>query len=194
MIYPATYNIVVLQGSTWKAKLRLTSTAKIVEIFVATGLFSCACHGLSTEDAVIFTAAIDGAIPPCGLEFNKPYYVISAGLTDSAFAVSETLNGSAITLHGTPVGTFKFAVPIDITGAVIDADIKPLGGGSTIKSFNCSITSPTLGELQMLLSAADTAALDPRSYGYDLSITTAAGEKYYWLSGKAEIKRTYSRA
>lgn len=194
MIYPATYNIVALQDSTWKAKLRLTGSSKNVEVFVASGIFSCACHGLSAGDSVVFTAESKKTIPPCGLELNKPYYVISAGLTDSAFAVSETPDGSAIALHGTPSGVLKFAVPIDITGAVIDADIKPIGGGSTIKTFTCTIVAPLLGEFQMLLSAADTVSLDPRSYLYDLSITTLAGEKYYWLKGRVEIKKTYSRA
>lgn len=197
MIYPAVYNIVALQDSTWKASLRLTGTARDVSIDVSNNLFTSPCHGLSVNNPIIFTAkTIEGVtfVPPCGLETNKPYYVIAAGLTDDVFAVSETIGGSSIGLHGALSGALKFAAPIDITGAVIDADIKLPSGGSTIRSFTCTILAPLLGEFQMLLSSANTVALDPRSYAYDLSITTLAGEKYYWLTGRVEIKKTYSRA
>jgi hypothetical protein len=197
MIYPATYNIVVLQDSTWKANLRLTGSAKSVSIDVANNLFTSPCHGLEANNPIVFTAdLIEGEVstPPCGLEMNKPYYVIAAGLTDDVFAVSETIGGSSITLHGTQAGTFSFARPINLTSAVIDADIKASSGGITIKTFTCSVTTPLLGEVQMLLSAANAASLDPRTYAYDLSVTTAAGEKYYWLTGEVEVKKTYSRA
>jgi hypothetical protein len=197
MIYPATYKIVVLQDSTWKANLRLTGSAKSVSIDIANGLFTSPCHGLEANNPIVFTAdSIDGAtsVPPCGLEMNKPYYVIATGLTDDVFAVSETTGGSSITLHGTQAGTFNFARPINLTSAIIDADIKASSGGFLIKTFTCSVVTPSLGEIQMLLSSADAASLDPRTYAYDLSVTTAAGEKYYWLTGKVEVRKTYSRA
>jgi hypothetical protein len=197
MIYPATYNIVILQDSTWKASLRLTGTAKDVAIDVPNNLFTSACHGPAANDPIIFTAkTIEGAtsLPPCGLEMNKPYYVIAAGLTDNVFAVSETIGGSSLTLHGTQAGSFTFARPINLTGATVDADIKASAGGVLIKTFTCTVVTPLLGEIQMLLSAADAASLDPRNYAYDLSVTTAAGERYYWLTGKVEVRKTFSRA
>lgn len=197
MIYPATYNIVVLQDSTWKANLRLTGTAKDVAINVSNNLFTSPCHGLSANDPIIFTAkTVEGVVsaPPCGLEMNKPYYVIAAGLTDDVFAVSETIGGGSVSLHGTQAGAFTFARPINLTGATIDADIKASTGGLLIKTFACTVVTPLLGEVQMLLSAADAASLDPRTYAYDLSVTTAGGEKYYWLTGKVEVRKTYSRA
>lgn len=197
MIYPATYNIVVLQDSTWKANLRLTGTAKDVTIDTSNNLFTSPCHGLSANDPIIFTAkTVEGvaSVPPCGLEMNRPYYVITVGLTDDVFAVSETIGGSSISLHGTQAGAFTFARPINLTGATIDADIKASTGGLLIKTFACTVVTPLLGEVQMLLSAADAASLDPRTYAYDLSVTTAGGEKYYWLTGKVEVRKTYSRA
>jgi hypothetical protein len=196
MIYPATYNIVILQDSTWKASLRLTGTAKDVAIDIPNSLFTSACHGLAVDTPIIFTAkTIEGeaSLPPCGLEMNKPYYVIATGLTDNAFAVSETIGGESITLHGTQTGYFSFARPINLTGATVDADVKSITGGFPIKTFTCTILAPTLGEIEMLLSDADTASLDPLTYAYDLSVATAAGEKYYWLTGKVEVKQTYSR-
>jgi hypothetical protein len=197
MIYPATYNIVILQDSTWKASLRLTGTAKDVAIDIPNSLFASACHGLSADNPIIFTAKSlkDDTVsaPPCGVETNKPYYVIATGLTANHFAVSETIGGESITLHGTQTGYFAFARPINLAGATIDADIKSIAGGFPIKTFTCTILAPTLGELEMLLSDADTASLDPLVYAYDLSVTTAAGEKYYWLTGKVEVRQTYSR-
>lgn len=198
MIYPATYNIVILQDSTWKASLRLTGTAKDVTIDIPNNLFPSPCHGLSANDPIIFTAKTitEGltSVPPCGLEMNRPYYVIAAGLTDDVFAVSETIGGSSISLHGTQAGAFAFARPVNLTGATVDADIKASTGGVLIKTFTCTVVTPLLGEIQMLLSAADAASLDPRNYAYDLSVTTAGGEKYYWLTGKVEVRKTFSRA
>jgi hypothetical protein len=197
MIYPATYNIILLQNSTWKTNLRLTGTTKGVSIDAPNDLFSSPCHGLAAGDPVIFTAkSVQGEtpVPPCGLEMNKPYYVIAGGLTNDVFAVSETNGGSSIALHGTHVGTFNFSRPVNLTGATVDADIKAPGGGLLVKTFTCTVVTPLLGEIQMLLSAADTASLESNAYAYDLSVTTAAGEKYYWLTGEVEVRKTYSRA
>jgi hypothetical protein len=196
MIYPATYNIVVLQDSTWKANLRLTGAAKDVEIDATNNLFTSVCHGLAADDPIIFAGkTVNGvtATPPCGLETNKPYYVIADGLTDDVFAISETAGGSSLTLHGAGEGYFTFARPLDLTGATVDADIKALGGGLLLKTFTCTVVTPLLGEVQILLPASTTASLDPGSYAYDLSVTTFGGEKYYWLTGLVEVRKTYSR-
>ncbi len=198
MIYPATYDIMILQDSTWKSSLRLTSAARDVKINAVNSTFCHPCHGLAEGNSIVFTAKPleDGSlsVPPCGIEMNKPYYVISAGLTADNFSVSETLGGESITLHGTQTGSFSFARPINLSGATVDADIKSAEGGFPVKSFVCTIVSPLLGEIEMLLPAASAASLDLLTYAYDLSVATAAGEKYYWLTGKVQIRQTYSRS
>lgn len=59
-------------------------------------------HGLIAGDPVQFTTT--GTLPT-GLSAGVTYYVISAGLTSSAFEVSATLGGSAINTSGAGSGT-----------------------------------------------------------------------------------------
>lgn len=74
-----------------------------VTITIATpGVVTWNNHGLVAGDIVTFSTT--GALPT-GLSPATPYYVISAGLTTSAFEVSATLGGSAINTTGTQSGT-----------------------------------------------------------------------------------------
>jgi hypothetical protein len=111
MIYPATYDITILQNATWKAALRATEQRQELEGITISGgspLFSAYCHKLEDGDKVVFTTASvesSGFISlapspetkvPCGLELNSIYYVIASGLTNDNFYVAESSGGTAI--------------------------------------------------------------------------------------------------
>jgi hypothetical protein len=193
MIYPATYNITILQNATWSGTFRATEnrqTLDSISIAAGTPTFNCDCHGFSAGDKVVFTG---GTTIPCGLALNTIYYVISAGLTTSAFQVSATSGGSSISVSGTATGTFYVAEPLDITGYTVDSDIKGLIDLAQVATFTPTLTDAVNGEFKLELTPATTTGLSTGQYGYDVSLTNGSGIRYYWLTGTATVQRTYSR-
>jgi hypothetical protein len=193
MIYPATYNLTILQNATWKGSFRATQNRQTLSsISIAGGepTFNADCHGLTADDKVIFTG---GTAVPCGLTLNTVYYVIAAGLTADAFQVSASIGGSSITVTGTATGTFYVAEPVNLTSYGIDADIRGLVDNDSIATFTPSITTAADGLFELLLSKETALTLAEGRYGWDLSLTTSGGERYYWLTGVATVQRTYSR-
>jgi hypothetical protein len=65
--------------------------------------------GASTGEHYVFR----NATFPTNITGGTVYYVISSGLTSSAFKVSTTLNGSAVDIAGTPVGKFQVSTGSD---------------------------------------------------------------------------------
>jgi hypothetical protein len=193
MIYPATYNITILQNATWSGTFRATEnrqTLDSISIAAGTPTFNCDCHGFSAGDKVVFTG---GTTIPCGLALNTIYYVISAGLTTSAFQVSATSGGSSISVSGTATGTFYVAEPLNITGYTVDSDIKGLIDLAQVATFTPTLTDAVNGEFKLELTPATTTGLSTGQYGYDVSLTNGSGIRYYWLTGTATVQRTYSR-
>ena len=143
MIYPASYDITILQNATWTGTFRATQNRQEltgITIDSGTPTFGCTCHGFSAGDKVVFTG---GTNVPCGVTLNTIYYVISTGLTNDAFQVSATSGGSSITASGTATGTFYVAEPLSLGGYTIDSDIKGLIDGvqsnSTIFNFKSEV-------------------------------------------------------
>lgn len=192
MIYPATHNITVLQNSTWKGRYRATQNRKTVTIDSATDTFTSTCHGLSADDKVVFTSST-GASVPCGMTLNTVYYVISAGLTADAFQVSATQGGAAISFSGAATGTFYVSEPLDIATYTIDSDIKGINDGVQVMTCSATITDATNGEFQLVLAPATTELVAAGLYGYDVSLTSPGGERYYWVKGTVTVEKTYSR-
>ena len=191
MIYPATYNFSLLQNSTWKAQFRVTQNKKevtSVQVSATVPTFTVACHGLTAGTKVVFTGS-----STCGLRENIIYYVIADGLTSDAFRVSTTSGGSSVTIGGTFSTALYVSTPIDITGYTIDADIKDTDTLTQVATFTTSIVTATEGLAELSISPATTIGLDPDVYAYDVSLTSTAGERYYWLSGNVTVVRTYSR-
>jgi len=193
MITPATYDITILQNSTWSAILRATDSRQALDSFTinaGTPTFLKNCHGLTAGDKVVFTG---GTTTPCGFTVNTIYYVISAGLTADEFQVSETSGGASISVTGTATGTFYVARPLDLTNYTIDADIKELENLTQVATFTCTITDAANGQFSLLLEPVTTVGLAVGRYGYDLSLTSSGGTRYYWLTGVATVQLTYSR-
>ena len=197
MIYPADWNIRLLQNSSWRALLRATHSARnVTAMTVATGVptFTTECHGLQAGDRVVFTSA-NGT--PCGLNVNQVYFVAPAGLAVSAFQVSATSGGSPIALTDTADGSYQVAFtvarPVDITGCTLDSDIVDTSTSLQVATFSISVPSAVDGSFELSLSAATTLGLAVGTYAYDFSITSPGGERYYYLKGSVEVERTLSR-
>lgn len=199
MIYPASYDITILQNSTWKAALRATEQRKTIDSITISGgkaLFGSECHKLVANDKVVFTgvAPSGGTLQvPCGVELNTVYFVISSGLTNDAFYVAATSGGTAVGADNAGSGTFYVAKPVNLSGYTIDADIKGLEDDQQIATFSGSLVTAADGLFQLAITPAVTSGIEAGRYGYDVSLTTSGGERYYWLQGIAMVARTYSR-
>jgi hypothetical protein len=193
MIYPASYDITILQNSTWRGVFRATDERRDIDSIsvVASGAtFTSDCHGLTSGNKVVFTGSGD---LPCGLSINSIYYVISTGLTASQFKVSASSGGTEVSVSGPGSGTFYVAKPLVLSGYGIDSDIKGLSDDSSIATFVCTVSDAANGEFTMTMAPSVSSGLTPGRYGYDVSLTTAGGDRYYWLTGTATVQRTYSR-
>ena len=193
MIYPATHNITILQNATWRGDYRATQERKTLSgIAIAAGVpaFTASCHGLIAGDKVVFTG---GTEVPCGLDLNTIYFVIAADLTATEFKVSATSGGASIAVEGNATGTFYVAKPLNLNGYVIDADIKGLIDLAQVATFVATITTAADGAFSLVLTPATTVAIEAGRYGYDISLTTGAGERYYWVTGVITVEPTYSR-
>lgn len=195
MIFPATYNITILQDATWRSVFRATENRKnvdSVDVDAGVATFNCACHGYSAGDKVVFTG--DGSLP-CGLSFNVVYYVISANLTASSFEVAATDGGSSVSVSGAASGTVYSANPVNLTNYTVDADIVIGDTSAVAASMTPVLSDPVNGEFTLTLEPATTISLDPQrtNYAWDLSLTSPGGDRYYWLTGAVTVQRTYSR-
>lgn len=193
MIYPASYDITILQNATWRGSFRATQNRKkIASVIVATTTptFTVPCHGYSAGDKLVFTG---GDNVPCGLALNTIYFVIATGLTADKFQVSASNGGASISVDGIPTGTLYVASPVNLTSSTIDADIKGLLDDTQIATFTTSITDAVNGAFTLTLAPAISVTIEEGRYGYDVSITQGSGDRYYWLTGVATVQRTYSR-
>ena len=208
MIYPATYDITILQNATWKATLRATQQRLSIDSITVSGgaaLFSAECHKLAANDAIVFTVdtstdpTVISLVPPietvvpCGLDLNTVYYVISSGLTADQFYVSTTVSGSAIAIDKAASGTFYAAKPVNLSGYTIDADITGILDNQQVATFVCSGVDLPTGLIEMSMAPTVSSGIEPGRYNYDLSLTAPGGDRYYWLTGVATVQRTYSR-
>lgn len=193
MIYPATYDITILQNSTWRADFRATGERKQIDgIAVASSgaTFTSACHGLSAGNKVVLTGS--GSLP-CGLALNTVYFVIPSGLSHSTFKVSAASGGTEVAVSSNASGVFYFASPLNMSGYAVDADIKQLTNDTQVATFSCSIIDSGNGAFRVEMMPSVSSGIPIGRYGYDVSFTTAGGDRYYWLTGEATVVRTYSR-
>jgi hypothetical protein len=195
MITPGTYDTTAYQDATWRKFFRLTEKAQqiaVVEISTGTPTFKRNCHDLQAGDKVVFTADGESA-GLCGLELNRVYYVIAAGLTADEFQVSATNGGSSISVTGQLAGVLTVSQPVGLTGYTADSDIVTFDSLTQVATFQVVITEPGDGGIEMVLAPAVTRKLLARDYRYDASLVSSSGEKYYWLTGRLSIQSTYSR-
>ena len=207
MIYPASYDITILQDATWRAALRITQLQQQITSISTSGtspLFQCSCHGLAAGQNVVFAPGVTSSnyislAPvvnprlPCGMELNTVYYVVASGLTDDQFYVSATVSGSPVEASGDSAGTIYVSQPINLVGYTIDADINASDTTTQVATFACTVTDATNGAVAISIAPAVSSGLAVGQYGYDVSITAPSGDRYYVMQGSATVQRTYSR-
>lgn len=193
MIYPGNYDITVLQNSTWTETFRATNAAKPVTVDVATSVFTSTCHKLLAGDKVYIAPTTPESFLPCSLSTDIVHFVIASGLTSNTFRISTTISGSSVVLAGTASGTFSVSKPVDLNGYIVDADVKRLTDDQQLTTFSTAIIDASNGLFQLSLSPSTTESLEAGQFGYDVSLTSGGGERYYWVTGLLTVQRTYSR-
>lgn len=209
MIYPATLDITILQNSTFRTVFRALENKQTIDSFADNGgapFFTIDCHGLTAGDKVVVvpSGTTQAQLPsasatapievPCGLELNRVYYVISSGLTSNSFTVSATSSGNAITVTSAVLASGAcIAQPVDLTGYTADADLKGLIDNAQVATFTCTLVTAADGLVSVAMTPATTSGLETGNYGWDVSLTSSGGERYYWLTGTATVQRTFSR-
>lgn len=93
-----------------------SSPAIAITAAAATDLFAATAHGLVADDTIFLTELTGGT----GLAEDTLYYILAAGLTADAFAVSLTSGGAAVDI--TTDLTAGFAVKTAVYVAVTDTD------------------------------------------------------------------------
>jgi len=84
--------------------------------------------------------------------------------------------------------------PMDLTGYTFEAEIRPSAGSSTLtETFHMDVEQLPTGSLIMYLSDAETLALTPGAYYWDLKVTLPDESVERWITGNVEVKGTVTR-
>jgi hypothetical protein len=209
MIYPATYNIAILQNATWRASFRVTQNRQTLENVTVSGgtvflhwtamVFLLVTKQYSLRLLFPLTSLYVSIEPspasetPCGLALNTVYYVIASGLTANSFYVAATSGGTAIAATGAASGTFYVAQPVSLSGYTIDSDVRQILTGTQVATFTPSIVDNVNGQFQLVMAPAVSSGIEAGRYNYDVSLTQPNGDRFYWLTGIATVSSTYSR-
>lgn len=83
--------------------------------------------------------------------------------------------------------------PINLSGYTVDSDIVSKVSGEQVATFIPTITNAASGIFQLELQPATTSGIEVGLYDYDVSVTEADGDRYYWLKGTCTVSGTVSR-
>ena len=77
--------------------------------------------------------------------------------------------------------------PLNLTGFIAASQIRKSYSSSIAYSFNASILSAAFGKVRLQLSAAQSEAIPPGRYLYDVEVTSPSGAKTRVVEGIATI-------
>ena len=77
--------------------------------------------------------------------------------------------------------------PLNLTGFTAASQIRKSYSSSIAYSFNASILSAAFGKVRLQLSAAQSEAIPPGRYLYDVEVTSPSGSKTRVVEGIATI-------
>lgn len=166
-------NLTIEQGATFSQRVAyLRNAGEVTFVATAPGVVTWAGHGLSAGDTVYFTSS---GLLPSALVTGTIYY-ISAIISSDAFNISAAPGGASIDFATAGAGPHTAFAPIDISGysarmhcrTAKDTVDPPLLTLSTANG-RISVTGAH-GIIDLLVAAADTAAITWASAFYDMEI------------------------
>lgn len=81
--------------------------------------------------------------------------------------------------------------PVNLTGSSIAAEIWTEKKRAKLADFTVVYTDRALGKFQLKLDNSITSTIPERGY-YDILVTDANGDSYYWLRGQAILEIGYT--
>lgn len=82
-------------------------------------------------------------------------------------------------------------VGIDLTGSTVEAEIWTDGKRAKLGDFTVTMIDATIGKFKISLTDTQTATMIETAY-YDIRVTDASGNSYYWVRGRAIIEVGYT--
>lgn len=73
--------------------------------------------------------------------------------------------------------------PLNLTGYTVRSQIRKSYASSTVYNFTATVFATTSGKIRLSLTNAQTSAIKPGRYLYDVEITSSSGEKRRVLEG-----------
>jgi hypothetical protein len=77
--------------------------------------------------------------------------------------------------------------PLNLTNYTAASQMRKSYASSTAYNLNATISSPSTGKVQITLTAAQSSAIPPGRYLYDVEITSSAGFKTRVVEGIAVV-------
>lgn len=77
--------------------------------------------------------------------------------------------------------------PLNLTGFTVASQMRKSYSSSIAYSFNASILSASLGRVRLQLTSAQSEAIPPGRYLYDVEVTSSNGSKTRVVEGIATI-------
>lgn len=77
--------------------------------------------------------------------------------------------------------------PLNLTGFTVASQMRKSYSSSTAYSFSASILSASLGRVRLQLTSAQSEAIPPGRYLYDVEVTSSNGSKTRVVEGIATI-------
>lgn len=82
-------------------------------------------------------------------------------------------------------------VGVDLTTSTVEAEIWTEGKLAKLGDFTVTMIDAAVGKFKISLTDAQTATMIETAY-YDIRVTDASGNSYYWVRGRAIIEIGYT--
>lgn len=185
---PARLDLCVTRGATLRKPLRLMQPHYVWRDIstiskTAPVQLTVPAHGLPGEDWPVWVEGVSG-----WSEINKAKETERfrlGAVVDADTLEFNALNGSGRNASG---GKLVYQPPVDLTACTGSLTITWADGGTLLLTTeNGGLVVAGLGRLMLILTAAQTAALSPRTGTYLLLITDSVGDVTPWAAGGVRV-------
>ena len=85
----------------------------------------------------------------------------------------------------------SLGVGVDLTGSTVEAEIWTERKSAKLADFTVTYVDRSIGKFKISLTEAQTGSLLKDGY-YDIRVTDANGNSYYWVRGQAIVQTGYT--
>lgn len=192
---PIKLNLKIYQGGTFKETLRWESSTK--KYLAITGISKAAPMVVTTEPGTCCPAGwrfkVTNVLGMTDANTSEDVYYTATSIASTGLDNKITVNSinSAGFKDYTSGGFVQYNDPIDLAGMTASMQIKDKIGGTEIIALNTTnggiIIDNVLKTITIVITAAQTAALDFSAAVYDMEIASSGGEVTKFVSGNVSL-------